>query len=249
MVKFSIFIPVYNEERTIETNLLKIFDKLKEFDWDYELIIADDGSVDSTPKIVKKLEKKYKNLILYRNKKNLGRGEILSLSFKIANGRYIGFMDIDLATNLNYLEDLVNNLKDADIAIGSRWLKRSLVKRSFLRWFISFFYNKFLLKILFNSQIKDHQCGFKGFKKEIALKLIEECGVRNDRIWAWDTEMLIRAQRHRYKIKEFPIEWDAGKESKFKILRDIIIVGIYLFKLRLEFLNEDIRWLKSKYYL
>ena len=240
MTQFSLFIPVYNEEKIIEKNLLKIFKKLDELNSDYEIIVADDGSTDSTAKIVRKLEKKYKNLKLYRSEKNLGRGEILSASFKIANGKFIGFMDIDLATDLNYMKDLIENLKNTDVVTGSRWLKKSLVKRGFFRWTISFFYNKFLLKALFNSKVKDHQCGFKGFKKKIAIKLVEECGIRNDRRWAWDTEMLIRAQRHGYKIKEFPVEWDAGKETKFKFLRDIVIVWIYLFKLRFKLLKEDL---------
>jgi hypothetical protein len=244
MTQFSLFIPVYNEEKIIEKNLSKIFNKLNELNLDYEIIVADDGSTDSTGRIVKELRKKYENLRLYRSEKNLGRGEILSVSFKTANGKYIGFMDIDLATDLNYIKDLIENLKNADVVTGSRWLKESLVKREFFRWMISFFYNKFLLKVLFNSRVKDHQCGFKGFKKEVALKLVKECGVRKDRRWAWDTEMLIRAQRHGYNIKEFPVEWDTGRESKFKFLRDIAIVWTYLFKLRLKLLKEDLIYLK-----
>jgi hypothetical protein len=241
MIEFSLFIPVYNEEKVIKQNLSNIFDKLNILNYSYEVIIADDGSTDSTAEMVKELKKKYKNLKLYRDKKNSGRGEVLSQSFKLANGKFIGFMDIDLATNLNYLENLIKNLENTDVTTGSRWLRKSLVKRSFFRWIVSFFYNKLLLKILFNSKVKDHQCGFKGFRKEVALKLVDECGIRNDRRWAWDTEMLIRAQRHGYKISEFPIEWYAGKESKFKFLRDIVIVGTYLLKLRFELLKEDFR--------
>lgn len=248
MIELSLFIPVYNEEKIIEKNLSKIFKKLNELNFDYEVIVSDDGSVDSTERIVKKLEKKYKNLRVYRSEKNLGRGEILSVSFKMANGKYIGFMDIDLATNLNHIQDLIENLKNADVVTGSRWLNKSLVKRGFFRRMISFFYNKFLLRILFNSKVKDHQCGFKGFKKDVALKLVEECGIVKDRRWAWDTEMLIRAQRHGYAIKEFPVEWDAGNRSTFKILRDIAIVWTYLFKLRLKLLKEDLIYLKSSPY-
>jgi len=230
MLCFSLVIPVFNEEKVVENSIKKVYEKLEELGYDFEIIVADDGSTDSTPEIVGKLQKKYKNLELFRREKNMGRGEILSLAFKVAKGKYIGFTDIDLAVDLKYLAGLVENLKHGDVATGSRWLQSSKVERGIFRWTISYFYNAFVRR-LFNSKVHDHQCGFKSFRRNAALKLISECKIKKDRRWAWDTEMLIRAQKHKFKIIEFPVEWTAGKESRFKLLRDIWIVGSYLIRL------------------
>lgn len=223
-------IPVFNEERVIENSIKRVYERLKELGYSFEIIIADDGSTDSTTAIVRDLQKKYKNIKFFRKEKNMGRGEILSSAFKTAKGKYIGFTDIDLAINIKHFRELIENLKDGDVATGSRWLPESKVKRGLVRWAISYFYNAFI-RLIFKSKIHDHQCGFKSFKRDVALKLISECEIKKNRRWAWDTEILIRAQKHKFKIIEFPVEWSAGTESRFKLLRDLWIVGTYLIKL------------------
>lgn len=237
MVEISLFIPVFNEEKILRANLLKVYKKLKSMRKSFEIIVADDGSLDSTPCIVKKLSKNFKEIKLFRNEMNMGRGEVLNSSFKTARGKYIIFMDVDLATDLEYLPILIQELSGADIATGSRWLSGSEVERSIFRLFVSIFYNK-LVSIMFGSNIKDHQCGFKGFKRNVILRLSKESGIRKDRSWAWDTEILIRAQFHEYKISEFPVKWNEGKQTKFKFLKDIVKVGFYLIKLFFRFKKE-----------
>ncbi|RLG15043.1 MAG: hypothetical protein DRN66_00380 [Candidatus Nanohalarchaeota archaeon] len=74
------------------------------------------------------------------------------------------FMDIDLATNMNYLSDLIDaTKKGADIAIGSRRNKAS--KRSLKRNIASHSYNM-LVRLLFSIKIYDTQCGFKAFERK-----------------------------------------------------------------------------------
>ena len=84
----------------------------------------------------------------------------------------------------------------------------------------------------------DHECGFKGFKKQAALKLVDECGIKekNVRGSAWDTEILIMAQRNGYKIKEFPVEWVEGEKSEIKLLKEGFKLGKYMLKLKAKFL-------------
>lgn len=230
MREFSFVIPVYNEENVIESNIEKIIKKLRESKFDFELIIADDGSTDSTPQKADALEKKWKEAKAFHAEKNMGKGEVLSKAFHITEGKYIAFMDIDLATDLKHVDDLRKSLAYADICTASRWIKGAHVKRGMSRWVISFCYN-LIIRTLFHLKIHDHQCGFKGFRRDIAIRLADECGIRNNRSWAWDTEMLVRAQKHGFKIVEFPVKWNAGKQTKFRFFRDAYMVGTYLLGL------------------
>ena len=122
-------------------------------------------------------------------------------------------MDVDLATNIKHLKDLIEAIENGyDIAIGSRLIEGSKAKRSFERLLYSKVYN-FLVRALLKSKIKDHQCGFKAFKKDIVVKLGKEA---KDNHWFWDTEILVLAQRKGYKIKEIPVEWTEGKDTKVR---------------------------------
>jgi len=66
------------------------------------------------------------------------------------------------------------------------------------------------------------------------MVLLNEMRIRDGRSWAWDTEILVRAQRHRFRIKEFPVRWKEGKESKFRFINDSINVFKYIVKLKIE---------------
>lgn len=235
----SMLIPVYNEERTIERSLSILLSKMEKLGLQFEIIVANDGSKDGTLKIAKEFSRKFDRVRVFSSSRNMGRGEILSLAIPTAKGEYIGFTDADLATNLMHLEDLFIPLikGKSDLTIGSRWLNGSVVVRTPSRKLVSFLYNK-LVRALFSSKIHDHQCGFKAFRRDVILKLIEEAGVRTDRGWTWDTEILLRAQRHGYRIKEFPVTWTAGEKSTFKWVRDIFKVSMYLLNLRWKFFRS-----------
>ena len=122
----------------------------------------------------------------------------------------------------------------ADIAIGSRYSGLK-AKRESKRLAISFVYNK-IMRILFLTKIKDHQCGFKAFKREL-LPIISGMGFDNKRGWFWDVEFLARAKRAGYKIKEFPILWvRSERKSSFNIKRELRMIP-YVISLRFKGFN------------
>lgn len=231
-IDFSCVIPVYNEQDCLYENAKKIIQVCDRLNISYEIIISDDGSTDNTPKIARKLQEEYSQIKYLRDKINKGRGEVVMQGFKICKGNIIAFMDIDLATDLEYLPMLIESIKKgSDVATGSRWLNNSKVCRTLDRKITSYVYNS-LVRFLFDSSIKDHQCGFKAAKKEVILDLSKEMGERTDRSWAWDTEVLICAQKKGYRVHEFPIEWKNGMDSKFNYFKDIPKVFLYLLKLK-----------------
>lgn len=234
----TMVIPVFNEAPVITKSVTKIIEALDKIGEDFEIIISDDGSTDNTPSIVRNLVARNNTIRYLRNELNLGRGEALTKAFLMSRGQVITFTDSDLATDLATLPVLIQKIQEGyDVSTGSRWLQGSMVERSPLRWVISFFYNK-LVRLLFCSKLTDHQCGFKAFKRDVIMSLLEEVGVRHDRGWAWDTEVLIRAQRRGFRVAEFPVRWRAGERSKFRPINHVLQVATYLVKLRMR-LNKE----------
>ena len=236
-MELSVVIPVYNEEKIIEKTIEKVLDATQKITKDFELIISDDFSKDRTVEIVKNYSKIEPRVRVLETAANKGRGEAVSAGFLQSKGKYLIFMDADLSTDLKHLKEMIEYLHDYDVVTGSRHMMGSLVKRSAKRNFTSKMYSIFI-RSLFGSKILDHECGFKGFKKSVALKLVDECGIKekNSRGVAWDTEILVRAQRNGYKIKEFPVEWIEGEKSEIKLLREGFKLGKYMLKLRAKFL-------------
>ncbi len=69
---------------------------------------------------------------------------------------------------------------------------------------------------MLGSKLRDHQCGFKAFKREPLMELLGEVEATH---WFWDTEVMVRGYRHGYKIKEIAVEWKSGEEQKLTCLR------------------------------
>ena len=225
---FSFVFPVFNEFKILEKNVKKVMEYLNYLEIDYEIIIAEDGSTDKTYEASLKLSEKHKNIKVIHSGKKLGRGLALKNAFQVANGKYVGYMDIDLATDIKHLKELINYVKNYDVVTGSRYLKNSITNRSVKRRFFSNGYN-FLARTMFNSKIYDHQCGFKAFKREVILD-INKYSENNH--WFWDTEVLIIAQKKGYKVKEFPVTWIESRRTKVKATQDTYYMFLNLMKMR-----------------
>lgn len=230
-MKLSLIMPVYNEEKVIEKNVMSVYLKLKEISASFELIICDDSSRDSTPQICADLARRFRELRYVRYDNGPSRRENLSLAIKSAKGDIIIYVDSDLSVGPFFINALISGIdKGYDIVIGSRYAEGAAFERSFSRNIISRFYNLFM-RIYFGSKIRDHQCGFKAFKRHIIFTLIDELGYDSSlrRGWFWDVELLLRAQFHNFRIFEMPIEWKSGSKSNFEIKREIKMIPYVLF--------------------
>ncbi|MFH7881020.1 MAG: glycosyltransferase [Candidatus Aenigmatarchaeota archaeon] len=225
----TIIVPVFNEAEIIKKNLLKIIHELKKLKKRYEIIVAEDGSTDKSYEIVKKIEEENKKIKVLHHKKRLGRGLALKRCSSVAKGKFIIYMDADLSTKLDALKIVLKELNKYDIVVGSRYIKGAKYKRTLKRLFLSKIYNLIRLILFPDVKIKDTQCGFKGFKRNVFIEINKEVK-SND--WFWDTEFLIKAKRKGFKIKEIPVVWVENKKSSIKILRDGLKMVAQLIKLR-----------------
>jgi glycosyltransferase involved in cell wall biosynthesis len=222
-VEVSVVFPAYNEADALEIAVEKVIQTLNEFTHSYEIIIAEDGSTDGTDRLADALAEKYPFVKHIHREKRLGRGAALKNAFKQSNGEVLVYMDLDLATDLIHLKSLVDAVESEgyDFATGSRMLSESNVERSGTRNLASKTYN-FMVRVVLGSKVKDHQCGFKSFRREPLLQLLDEVGASH---WFWDTEILVRAHRRGYRIKEIPVSWMGGRETKVKLFEDSLNMG------------------------
>ena len=217
-VLVSVVLPAYNEVNHLETAVTEVSQALTEIDYPFEIVIAEDGSTDGTAERSEQLAQKYPFVRHIHGEKRLGRGTALSNAFRQCNGEVFVYMDLDLSTDLKSLKPLVDaiTVEGYDFSTGSRMLPESRVERTLGRSISSKSYN-FLVRHMLGSKLVDHQCGFKAFRKEPVLSLLGEVEATH---WFWDTEILVRAHRHGFKIKEIPVKWRSGEGTKVNLAKD-----------------------------
>ncbi len=213
----DVVIPCYNEVTVLRQSVertLALFALHPEFDW--RLTIADNGSNDGTGELASALEAEDPRVhaLLLTIK---GRGLALREAWTRSAADVVAYMDVDLSTDLDHLPELIAMVTTGgcDVAIGTRLARGSRTKRSIKREITSRGY-VFLIRATFpRLRISDAQCGFKALSRKAAADLVPRI---ENRMWFFDTELLILAQRHGYRIRELAVRWDEDPDTKVKIL-------------------------------
>lgn len=184
--------------------------------WVWRVVIADNGSTDSTPDVGRRLSDTLKD-VGYLRLEQCGRGRALKAAWGASKADAVAYMDVDLSTDLSALPALAGALAAGrcDVAIGSRLCPGARVTgRSLKREIISRAYN-LLIRAMFLVKFRDAQCGFKAVSRRAAdsiLPLIEDNG------WFFDTEMLLVAEKAGYVIEEAPVSWADDPDTRVRIL-------------------------------
>ncbi|KKR48605.1 MAG: Glycosyl transferase family 2 [Candidatus Magasanikbacteria bacterium GW2011_GWC2_40_17] len=233
MSLINITIPVFNEEIILESSLKKLSDFCaKSLKDDWFMVVVNNNSTDATALICKRISQN-NTRIKCLNLPQKGKGLAIQEGWQSFSADYYIFMDADLATDLEALPKMIEELKKgAPAIIGSRRLPLSQVERSVLRDLVSLTYLK-IANLMLNLKLSDLACGFKGVNNEIKEKILPKI---KDRAWFWDTEMLFWAKRAGFKIKEIPVIWTETPDQKRKSKVGILKVGfknfLSLFKIR-----------------
>lgn len=214
----EIVIPVYNEEKELEEHTLKLYKFLKETlsDFNWQITIADNASVDKTAQIGQDLAYRYKE-INFIHLPQKGRGRAVKKAWRESKADILSYMDVDLSTDLKHFPPLIKSLISGyDIAIGSRLLPNSIVfHRTLKREIISRLYN-LLIKLLFGTCFSDAQCGFKAVTKKVVKELLPY--IENNG-WFMDSELLILGEKAGYIIYEEPVAWQDNPGSTVRVLK------------------------------
>jgi glycosyltransferase AglD len=220
-------IPVFNDRASLERALSESVETLAKITPLFEIIVAEDGSTDGSANVVKEFSKNDPRVRLLHSDSRLGRGKALNRAIHDAKGNIVCYYDVDLATSMQHLPELVAAIKNgADISTGSRLLPSSDTVRTGGREIASRSYN-FLVRLFLGSRIFDHQCGFKGFRRDRILPILP--AIRSEH-WFWDTEILVRAQHMKYTVTEFPVHWRAGKGTTVRV-KDVFSMGSSILRL------------------
>jgi uncharacterized protein (TIRG00374 family) len=229
-VEVSVVLPAYNEEATIEHTIGTTLDTLASFlpEGAYEILVAEDGCDDRTPDIASRIADEDRRVQHVHSDTRLGRGGALEQAFRLSSGDTLVYFDTDLATDMSHIEELVESVRsdEYDIATGSRWVSGSVVDRPAKRSVPSRGFNT-LVRRLLGSEVRDHQCGFKAFDRTVLFALLDNV---EDEHWFWDTEVLVRAQKRGYNVKEFPVEWSTRGETKVDLIRDVFGMGSQILR-------------------
>lgn len=218
---FDITIPVLNEEetllqqvKTLHHFLLRHFPSQNQ----WQIVIADNGSTDHTAEIAESLASSYSE-IKYVKVPERGVGLALKTSWSQSKANIVGYMDLDLATDLKYFLEAYQVLvaKDYDFVYGTRLHPKSqVIGRSFVREITSRAFNK-ILKIYLGNRFSDGMCGFKFLKRKY-YPALHQGGAENNG-WFFSTELLTVAEWQKLRIYELPIKWtDDTSNSRVRIL-------------------------------
>ena len=231
MTSVDVVIPVYNEEHVLAQSVATLRQFLEQnLPQRWNIVIADNASTDSTWEVDQGLARQYTDVSsLHLDEK--GRGRALRRAWLESGADIVSYMDVDLSTDLKAFPELVQAIDDGyDVAIGSRLMPASSVKRSFKREFTSRSYN-LLIRAMFLGKFSDAQCGFKALSSKASRELVP---LTRDHEWFFDTELLILAEKKGYRIKEIPVAWAEDPDTRvaiFKTVRDDL-KGLLRMRLR-----------------
>ncbi len=210
----TVIMPAYNEGMHIHDNLLKASEIISGFVRNYRIIAVDDGSSDNTLSEIISASEADSKISYISYKPNQGKGKAITNGVLYVNSDYVAFLDSDLELNPAMLKGFLKTMKEknADIVIGSKLHKDSKLEYPLSRRIMSIGYYV-VLKIMFRLDIKDTQTGIKLFRTRV-IKTLTENMITDG--YAYDIEILAKANKAGCRILEMPIELKFKRERKEK---------------------------------
>lgn len=235
----NLLFPVLNErlrlQKGIEATIAYVREHVK---IPCRLTILDNGSEDETPEIGKKLEEAYPE-VTYVRVGERGVGVAFRKGIELNDCDIVGYMDIDLSTDLKYLGKTIEMFQqdpELQYVNGTRFSKESDTKGR--KWYrkITSMGLVFLLKTIFHMKATDALCGFTFLRKEEAEQLVTESSQDNG--WFYTVEFLLRAERDGMKICDMPVEWQEDYNTTVKVFKTIKNYIIQIHRLRMALKSE-----------
>jgi glycosyltransferase involved in cell wall biosynthesis len=223
----SIIIPVHNEANILSHNILTLQSFLCSNLDEYEIILVENGSTDSTPQITQELTRKIKGIKAI-NLPDTSLGYAIKQGVKKAIHNKVVYYPIDLSINLEYIPESIKMLDKYDVVIGSKRHREGKDKRSIQRIVTSIGFH-WLVKRLFSTELSDTTC-VKAYRKSVIIELLDLIPSESN---VFETELMMEAQKMGLHIMEIPVTVTDNRPSRqplrYKIqlkLRDLLSVRI-----------------------
>ncbi len=233
----SLVIPAYNEASRLPRAMMALGKFAREYGRTLEVIIVVEPSSDGTLEIAGKLAAQQAESAncfeIVGNREHRGKGFAVRTGMLRARGEIVFYMDADLSVPLaevnaflEYFEGhpeidaLAGNRQhpEARITLAQSWFRRSMGQT----------FNR-LLGLLALTEIRDTQCGFKAFRREVAREIFQRQRLDG---FAFDVEVLALAQKLGFKAVDRPVEWINSPESKVHIVRDSARMALDALRVR-----------------
>jgi len=230
-VELSVVIPVYKEAKRIKKTFLRINRFFAKRDYKMEYIFIEDGSPDETPRMLGQLAKNRSDVKILTNPKNMGKGYSTRRGMLEAAGEYVLFMDADMSTSLKAFSDFEKYMFDYDIIIGSRWCREADIKipQPYHRRFGGIVFYK-IINAFFLKNITDANCGFKCYKRNVVRDIFSKQLLSG---WGFDVELLYVAQKRKYRVKQVPVVWAHGMDSKVNLFTVPVLTLMELIRIKI----------------
>lgn len=232
----NIIFPVLNERLRLESGIRRTVEYLDSIQFtDYKITVVDNGSVDETPQIAAALCKEFPQMH-YEKISVRGVGAAFRKGVELNDCDIVGYMDIDLSTNIKHLGEAIELFKKDEklqYINGSRFSKESDTKGR--KWYrqITSMGLLILLKVFLRMKCTDAICGFTFMRKSVAEELI--AGSSQDNGWFYMIEVLLRAEKRGVNILDYPVDWQEDYNTTVKIFKTICNYLVQITRLFVEF--------------
>lgn len=243
--QLSIVIPAYNEAKRIADTLTRIASSKTLANRRVEIIVVDDGSTDETARRVKEvaerlnaatgagngMEPDRQRLRVLSGESHRGKGFAVRRGALESQGDVVLMCDADLSTPINQLDRLLPWLdRGFDVVIGSRRMDDSVLDppQAWTRRVMDAVFRAIRRRVIL-PEIRDTQCGFKCFTRAAARDLFSRATMDG---FIFDCEILERARRSAYRIKEVGVVWRNDRDSRVRPIRDSIAMLIGVWRIR-----------------
>lgn len=239
-MEINILFPVLNEHLRLERGIRRTMEYCrKNLKVPYHLTIIDNGSDDDTPEIGRKLASEFEQ-VEYVRLNERGVGIAFRKGVELNQCEIVGYMDIDLSTDIHYLNETIrifsdneqiqyvnaSRFSDRSHTTGRKWY-RQITSRGLL----------IILKSVFHMKATDAICGFTFVRREVAAELVQECS--NDNGWFYMIEFLLRAERNNINILDMPVEWTEDYDTTVNIGKTVRNYVHNIIRLKNAFQEED----------
>jgi glycosyltransferase involved in cell wall biosynthesis len=230
----SLIIPAYNEAARLHSGFSRLLQAERDGTIDLErldVIYVDDGSTDATPEIASQIAASIPHGRVLVQETNRGKGAAIRAGVASATTKDLAFTDADFAIDPRQLKSLIAALDDNAVAIGSRAVRGHVDYGNPLRTFAGRSFNR-LIRSVSKVDFRDTQCGFKALRSAHAKVLFHVAEIQR---FAFDVEILARAQSLGWSIGEVAVSWRDVSGSQVHLAKDSIEMLYELIEARSHF--------------